>query len=113
VFNQFTESFSVNAMAEMVVAALGGEHEIQRLTDPRVEMEDHYYNAAHTKLVDLGLSPQLLDGDTIRSLAAIVEKHRDRIDLSVMVPTIDWRATPSLQGRAAAPSVAVETVAGV
>ena len=43
-----------------------------------VEMEDHYYNAAHTKLVDLGLEPHLLDDDTIRSLAAIVEKHRDR-----------------------------------
>ena len=83
----------------------------ERLSDPRVEMEDHYYNAAHTKLVDLGLEPHLLDDDTIRNLAAIVEKHRDRIDLSVMVPTIDWRATESLQDRAAAPQVAVETVA--
>jgi UDP-sulfoquinovose synthase len=112
VFNQFTESFSINQMADRVVAALGGDHEIRRLSDPRVEMEDHYYNAAHTKLVDLGLHPHLLDDDTIRSLAAIVEKHRDRIDLAVMVPTIDWRATASLQDRAAAPSVAVETVAG-
>ena len=104
VFNQFTESFSINAMADRVVAALGGDHEIQRLSDPRVEMEDHYYNAAHTKLVDLGLHPHLLDDETIRNLAGIVEKHRDRIDLSVMVPTIDWRATASsLQDRAAAP----------
>ncbi len=112
VFNQFTESFSINVMADRVVAALDGEHKIQRLGDPRVEMEDHYYNAAHTKLVDLGLNPHLLDDDTIRNLAAIVEKHRDRIDLSVMVPTIDWRATESLQDRSEAPQVTAETVAG-
>ncbi len=112
VFNQFTESFSINVMADRVVAALDGEHKIQRLSDPRVEMEDHYYNAAHTKLVDLGLRPHLLDDDTIRNLAAIVEQHRDRIDISVMVPTIDWRATESLQDRAEAPQVTVESVAG-
>ena len=42
--------------------------------------------------------PHLLDDDTIRSLAAIVEGWRDDIDLSVMVPTIDWSATASPQG---------------
>jgi len=116
VFNQFTESFSINQMADMVVAALGSDHEVQHLADPRVELEDHYYNAAHTKLVDLGLEPHLLDGDTIRSLAATVETWRDRIDLSVMVPTIDWRAAASPHGttdaRAAAPSIGLQTVAG-
>jgi len=116
VFNQFTESFSINQMADMVVAALGSDHEVQHLADPRVELEDHYYNAAHTKLVDLGLEPHLLDGDTIRSLAATVETWRDRIDLSVMVPTIDWRAAASPHGttdaRAAAPSIGLQTLAG-
>ena len=116
VFNQFTESFSINQMADMVVAALGSEHAVQHLADPRVELEDHYYNAAHTKLVDLGLEPHLLDGDTIRSLAATVETWRDRIDLSVMVPTIDWRAAASPHGttdaRAAAPSIGLQAVAG-
>jgi UDP-sulfoquinovose synthase len=114
VFNQFTESFSINEMADMVVDALDGDHEIQHLTDPRVEMEDHYYNAAHTKLVDLGLVPHLLDGDVIRSLATIVGQQRRRIDLSVMVPTIDWRAgASSSHGKPAAPAVAaVATAAG-
>jgi len=116
VFNQFTESFSINQMADMVVAALGSDHEVQHLADPRVELEDHYYNAAHTKLVDLGLEPHLLDGDTIRALAAIVETWRDRIDLSVMVPTIDWRAAATPHGttdaRAAAPTIGLESVAG-
>jgi UDP-sulfoquinovose synthase len=112
VFNQFTESFSINQMADMVVAALGGQHEIRHLADPRVELEDHYYNAAHTKLVDLGLVPHLLDADTIRGLAAIVEAQRDRIDLSVMVPTIDWRAASASSNSSTAPEIAVEMVAG-
>jgi UDP-sulfoquinovose synthase len=116
VFNQFTESFSINQMADMVVTALGSEHTVQHLTDPRVELEDHYYNAAHTKLVDLGLEPHLLDTATIRGLAAIVDRWRDRIDLSMMVPTIDWRAAASPHGtadtRAEAPSIGLQAVAG-
>jgi UDP-sulfoquinovose synthase len=93
VFNQFTESFSLNDMAAMVIEALG-RGEVEHLANPRTELQEHYFNAAHTKLNDLGLVPHLLDGDTIRSLAAIVERHRARIDLSVMTPTIDWRAAP-------------------
>jgi UDP-sulfoquinovose synthase len=95
VFNQFTESFSINEMAEMVTRALDVNHEVVHLTDPRVELEEHYYNAAHTKLIDLGLVPHCLDVDTIRHLAQIVSAWRDRIDLSVMPPTVEWRATSS------------------
>ncbi|MGH9129542.1 MAG: NAD-dependent epimerase/dehydratase family protein, partial [Acidimicrobiales bacterium] len=79
VFNQFTESFSVSQMADMVTAAIGGKHEIAHLDDPRVEAEEHYYRAAHTKLLDLGLVPHLLDDELIASLAAVVERHADRI----------------------------------
>ena len=61
VFNQFTESFSVSQLAEMVVDAYPGRVEIDHLDDPRVEKEEHYYRAAHTKLLDLGLVPHLLD----------------------------------------------------
>jgi UDP-sulfoquinovose synthase len=92
VFNQFTESFSINQMAMMVTEALGGDLVVNHMSDPRVELEDHYYNAAHTKLVDLGLVPHLLDAATICELAAIVDEHRTRIDVTAMVPTIDWRA---------------------
>jgi len=95
VFNQFTESFSINEMANLVAGALNPDHEIRHLTDPRVELEEHYYNAKHTKLIDLGLVPHLLDAGTIQDLASIVQTWRDRIDLSVMAPTIEWRATSS------------------
>jgi UDP-sulfoquinovose synthase len=117
VFNQFTESFSVNQMADRVLTALGSQQKIQHLDDPRVELEDHYYNAAHTKLVDLGLEPHLLDDETIRGLAQIVMRWRANIELSVMAPTIDWRTTASSReehsgsGIAAAP-MALENAVG-
>ncbi|HEY1355623.1 MAG TPA: NAD-dependent epimerase/dehydratase family protein, partial [Solirubrobacterales bacterium] len=68
VFNQFTEQFSVAQLAELVKAA--GEHlghtvEIQQVENPRVELEEHYYNATHTKLLDLGLEPTLLGEELV------------------------------------------------
>jgi UDP-sulfoquinovose synthase len=100
VFNQFTESFSVNELATLVAESLPGTVEIGHIRDPRVEAEEHYYHAAHTKLLDLGLSPRLLDADTIVGLAGVVEQHRDRVDPSVMLPFVDWR-TPHGNGAAA------------
>ena len=61
VFNQFTESFSVRELAEKVADAFAGTVEIENIPNPRVEKEEHYYRAAHTKLLDLGLVPHLLD----------------------------------------------------
>jgi UDP-sulfoquinovose synthase len=112
VFNQFTESFSINAMAAMVADALPGNHQIRHLDDPRVEAQDHYYNAAHTKLTDLGLVPHRLDGGTIRSLASIAETQSERIDLHVMEPTVNWRLRESPRRSMTAPTVAVETISG-
>ena len=91
VFNQFTESFSVNQLADRVKATFGGKPSISHLEDPRVEAQEHYYNAAHTKLLDLGLHPHLLTEDGIRGLAEHVEAHRARIDAKVMLPHVSWR----------------------
>jgi UDP-sulfoquinovose synthase len=95
VFNQFTESFSVLQMAEMVAANYPGATEIDHVEDPRVEKEEHYYRAAHTKLLDLGLVPHLLEPKTIRSLLAVVDRHRDRVNPEAIRPTVQWRNTAS------------------
>ncbi|HXX89396.1 MAG TPA: NAD-dependent epimerase/dehydratase family protein [Acidimicrobiales bacterium] len=95
VFNQFTESFSVMEMAELVAEAYPGHVRIEHLDDPRVEKEEHYYRAAHTKLLDLGLVPHLLEHSTIRSLLGVVDRHRDRVDLTAIEPTVEWRRTSS------------------
>ena len=95
VFNQFTESFSVRQMADLVVEAYPGRVDIEHFDDPRVEKEEHYYRAAHTKLLDLGLLPHLLEASTIRSLLAVVDSYRDRVDLEAISPTVNWRRTAS------------------
>ncbi len=95
VFNQFTESFSVREMAEMVAENYPGAARIENVEDPRVEKQEHYYRAAHTKLLDLGLVPHLLEPATIRSLLAVVDRHRDRVDPVAIRPTVQWRSTAS------------------
>jgi UDP-sulfoquinovose synthase len=96
VFNQFTESFSVMQLAEMVVDAYPGRASIVHLDDPRVEKQEHYYRAAHTKLLDLGLVPHLLNSRTLSSLLAVVDRHRDRVDPAAIQPTVEWRRTASV-----------------
>lgn len=94
VFNQFTEQFSVLQLAEMVQVAakkLGLKVHIAHLPDPRVEAEEHYYNAKHTKLVDLGLKPHLLSESLLDSLMNIAIGYRDRIDTSILLPRVNWR----------------------
>jgi len=94
VFNQFTEQFSVLDLAAMVqreAHKLGLTVKIDHLPNPRVEAQDHYYNAKHSKLVDLGLEPHLLSDSLLDSLINIAVKYRQRIDPSVFLPQVDWR----------------------
>ena len=106
VFNQFTEQFSVSELAELVArcsAAVGREARVERFPNPRVEMEDHYYNAAHTKLLDLGLEPNLLGEELVRSMLSIIDRHRDRVIERALVPQTKWNPG-ELEGRLPAPS---------
>jgi UDP-sulfoquinovose synthase len=94
VFNQFTEQFSVLDLARLVQTAgekLGLAVEVDHLPDPRVEAEQHYYNAKHSKLIELGLEPHLLSDSLLDSLMNVALKYRDRIDPAVMLPQINWR----------------------
>jgi UDP-sulfoquinovose synthase len=96
VFNQFTEQFSVLELAGMVQKAgkkLGLNVTVEHLPDPRVEAEEHYYNAKHTKLTDLGLKPHLLSGSLLDSLLNIAVQYRDRIDTSLLLPRVNWRTS--------------------
>jgi UDP-sulfoquinovose synthase len=94
VFNQFTEQFSVLEIAQMVQSAgkkLGMAVEVEYLPDPRVEAEEHYYNAKHSKLIDLGLEPHFLSRSLLDSLMNIALKYRDRVDESLIYPRVNWR----------------------
>jgi UDP-sulfoquinovose synthase len=96
VFNQFTEQFSLVELAEAVIKQsehFGLEVQLKHLSNPRVEAEQHYYNAAHARLIELGLEPHLLNGSVLESLIALTLKHRDKIDKSFIMPTVNWRTT--------------------
>ncbi len=93
VVNQFTEQFSVLELAQLVKQA--GEHlgysvEIQHCDNPRVEKEEHYYNAIHTKLLDLGLQPTLLGEELVESMIHAIERHKDRVIASSIDPHTRW-----------------------
>jgi UDP-sulfoquinovose synthase len=95
VFNQFTEQFTVLQLAEMVQQAgkkIGLKVAIDHLPDPRVEAEEHYYNAKHSNLIELGLKPHLLSNSLLDSLINIAVRYRDRIDTSLFLPQVNWRS---------------------
>ena len=94
VFNQFTEQFSVLDLARQVHEAgnaYGLPVEVRHLENPRVESEEHYYNPAHTKLLDLGLEPHLLSETLIESMFAAIRRHKDRVILDHIMPSTRWR----------------------
>jgi UDP-sulfoquinovose synthase len=96
VYNQFTEQFSVLQVAQMVQKAageLGLAVELNHLPDPRVEAEEHYFNAKHSKLMDLGLEPHYLSNSLLDSLVNVALKYRDRLDTSLILPRVNWRHT--------------------
>ncbi|HEY1523596.1 MAG TPA: NAD-dependent epimerase/dehydratase family protein [Solirubrobacteraceae bacterium] len=101
VFNQVTESKSINELAETVAdvyqkwPGAQGEVTIDHVENPRVEMYDHYYQVVHTALESLGLKPTLLDMTLIDHLFDVVERHRDRVDAAAVLPTVKWAETKS------------------
>jgi len=94
IFNQFTETFTVNELAKKVQAAgnaLGLDVNIQHLENPRVEAEEHYYNPKHTGLLDLGLEPTLLTEDVLRDMLEFVAGHRDKIVAERIFRKTTWK----------------------
>jgi UDP-sulfoquinovose synthase len=94
VFNQFTEQFSVAELAELVQrsgAELGYEVSVNHYPNPRIEAERHYYNAANTKLIDLGLEPHDLGAELVRSMLRIIERYKDRVIDRAILPRTRWK----------------------
>jgi UDP-sulfoquinovose synthase len=94
VFNQFTEAFSINDLANKVKeagATIGLKVEVNRIENPRVEKEEHYFNAKNTKLIDLGLQPHYLSDSLLDSLLNFATKYKDRVDMNEILPKVKWK----------------------
>jgi UDP-sulfoquinovose synthase len=93
VLNQFTEVFSVMDLAEAVKTqseALGMGVVIERIENPRVEKEKHYYNPVNQRLLGLGLEPRYLSNVLLTSMLKCIREHRDRINPERVLPQIRW-----------------------
>ena len=95
VFNQMTETMSINQIAETIANEFPGEATIEHLENPRVEIYDHYYNVVHTALESLGLKPTLLSMALIDHLFDVVERYRERVDAAAIRATVKWSETTS------------------
>ncbi|MEB3341652.1 NAD-dependent epimerase/dehydratase family protein [Okeania sp.] len=93
VFNQFTEMFSVQKLAEMVKEAgktMDLDVQINHLHNPRVELEQHYFNAKNTNLLELGLKPHYLSDSLLDSLLNFAIKYKERVDKNQILPKVSW-----------------------
>jgi UDP-sulfoquinovose synthase len=113
VFNQFTEQFSVLELAGMVQSAakkLGMRVTIEHVPGPRVESEEHYYNAKHSKQIDLGLQPHYLSDTQLDSLINIANRNQHLIDTSLFMPQVEWRNSRNQRSRASTMTAAAREV---
>jgi UDP-sulfoquinovose synthase len=94
VFNQFTEAFSVMDLAQKVKeagSAIGLKVAINPIENPRIEKEEHYFNAKNTSLLDLGLQPHYLSDSLLDSLLNFATKYKGRVDLNEILPKVKWK----------------------
>ncbi|MCB0153212.1 MAG: NAD-dependent epimerase/dehydratase family protein [Anaerolineae bacterium] len=94
ILNQFTETFSVNELAakvQKVGNALGLNVAVKAIDNPRKEPEEHYYNPAHSGLLELGLQPHYLTDEVVESMLNQVLKYKDQIDTKRIMPRVRWK----------------------
>ena len=93
IYNQFTEQFSVNELADKVKKALKNidiDVKIKKIKNPRIESEKHYYNAKNKKMKKLGLKPALLTDEIIIEIAMFIKKYIKNIDRKIILPKSTW-----------------------
>ena len=93
IYNQFVETFSVNQLASSVKetgSAMGLNVEVKCIDNPRKEMEEHYYNPAHTGLLELGLEPNYLNESILKKILEKVCLHKESIISDRIFRGVKW-----------------------
>ncbi|WP_375266254.1 NAD-dependent epimerase/dehydratase family protein [Planktotalea sp.] len=94
IFNQLTETFSVNQVADKVQAvgnSMGLNVEVKSIPNPRKELEEHYYNPVHSGLKELGLEPHLMTDDVVAQMLERIIEAKDRIVADRIMPRVSWK----------------------
>ena len=106
IFNQFTELFSVNQLAERVQRAgnrMNLDVQVRSIANPRKEKEKHYYNPVHSGLLELGLEPHFMTDEILAGMLAKVIRCREQIDTSRILPRVSWNAADQITTDEAVP----------
>ena len=94
IFNQITETFTVNELANRIKKAgdiIGLNVKIESISNPRQEMEEHYYNPSHTGLMELGLEPNYMSEEVLGELLNKLMLYKDRIIKRRILPRVKWK----------------------
>lgn len=93
ILNQFTEQFTVLELAERVQQAgnkMNLDVQIKSIENPRKEAEEHYYNAQHSGLLELGLEPHYMTVEVLQNMLEKVQQYNERIDQKKIFPRVRW-----------------------
>ena len=67
--------------------------EVRSFDNPRIEMEEHYYNPVLTKLPALGLKAHYLEDILIESMLDIIELYKDQVRMETIRMKVLWKQT--------------------
>lgn len=95
VVNQFDQQYSVAELAERVKRMgdkKGLNVDIQKIDNPRLEKEEHYYKADHEHLRNLGFKPTRHIDDEIGIMLDDLMVYRDRIEArkDSIIKVVKW-----------------------
>ena len=93
VFNQFTEQVSIGKVADYVTDAFKNEGiavKSEEIPNPRVEKEEHYFNAENSGLIALGLNPITLK-NTLKSMTKTILEFKENIRTDQIMPRLKWK----------------------
>jgi UDP-sulfoquinovose synthase len=93
IYNQIMETFTVSQLANITQQAgkeLGYNVNIKNIKNPRVELEEHYYNPSYQGLIELGVTPHYLTIDSMKEMFRMVAQHKEKIRREVVFRGIRW-----------------------
>jgi UDP-sulfoquinovose synthase len=94
IYNQIMETFTVNQLADLTCKSaheFGYSVQINHIKNPRVELEEHYYNPKYQGLIELGVKPNYLTKQSMKQMFSIVERYKNNINKSSIIQGVTWR----------------------
>lgn len=75
---------------------MGLDVAVRNVENPRIELEEHYYNPDHQHLLDLGYQPTAVEAEMRVMLADLIKyrAHRGKARRADPRHPVGWHATP-------------------